>query len=227
MLVSWGMLNLTHRYSHEKPTPIKPDETYELSFLLNMVGYTLPAGHRWRLTLAPSYWPHAWPSPQKATLSVYTGPSSSLQLPLRLPIAGDEVLSPFAEPEAAPPLPVEVRRAGEFNVNHEEDVATGRLTRTVHQDAGAIYHTSAELLYDQQSWDIMQIIPDDPLSALTHCKQQLAMQRKGQFSILIACDSKMWSDETNFYTHSMIEVTLDGQTFFQRDWDFSVKRDLV
>src|SRR5690606_36291469 len=82
-LVTWGMLNLTHRDSHAQPTPLVPGERYTVTIPLNVIGYKLPAGHRWRVALSPTYWRHAWPSPRPVTLSLLSWTHSYLHLPVR------------------------------------------------------------------------------------------------------------------------------------------------
>ncbi|MCB0031905.1 MAG: hypothetical protein KDE28_28540, partial [Anaerolineales bacterium] len=225
--VSWGIFNLTHRDSHAAPAPLVPGETFTFDGLLNMVGYTLPAGHRWRLSLAPAYWPHAWPSPVPATLTLQTGATARLYLPGRSPGPLDETLAPFGPPEGAAPLAVWVERPAGLTVHNEVDIVTGQLTRTETADDGATYFPAADLLYDEYNQNIATIQPADPLSATTRCLRQLRLNRPDQFAITIDCDSRMWCDADNFYTRDQIIITLDGQPFFERRWDDQIARDLV
>ena len=80
--VTYGLLNLTHRESHEHPEPLEPGRRYRVTVQLNGVAQRFPAGHRLRLSLSTSYWPLAWPSPKPARLTVFTG-VSTLELPVR------------------------------------------------------------------------------------------------------------------------------------------------
>jgi putative CocE/NonD family hydrolase len=57
--VTYGLLNLTHRESHERPTPLEPGQSYRVSVKLNDVAYAFPAGHRIRLSISTSSWPRA------------------------------------------------------------------------------------------------------------------------------------------------------------------------
>ena len=82
-LVTYGLLNLTHRDNHEHPTAVQPGQRYEVQLSLNMAGHRFLTGHRLRLALAPNYWPHAWPSPETVQLQLYTGAASHLRLPKR------------------------------------------------------------------------------------------------------------------------------------------------
>ena len=108
--VSYGLLNLTHRESHEHPTPLQPGRRYRVRLQLNDVGQAFPAGHRIRLALSTAYWPTAWPAPEPVTLTLYAG-ASTLTLPVRPPDPADATLPPLPPVETAPPLPVTALRA--------------------------------------------------------------------------------------------------------------------
>ena len=71
--VSYGLLNLTHRESHEHPTALEPGRRYRVRLQLNDVAQAFPAGHRIRLALSTAYWPIAWPAPEPVTLTLYAG----------------------------------------------------------------------------------------------------------------------------------------------------------
>ena len=68
--MAMGFLNLAHRDGSEFPEPLKPGAFYDVSVQLSAVGYRLPAGHRIRISLSPSYWPVVWPSPEPVKLKV-------------------------------------------------------------------------------------------------------------------------------------------------------------
>ena len=78
------MLNLTHRDSDEHPEPLEPGRRHEVTVPLGAMAYAVPAGHRLRLAVSPTYWPFAWPSAEPVTLSLFTGEGSRLELPVRV-----------------------------------------------------------------------------------------------------------------------------------------------
>src|SRR5204862_523556 len=67
--VTYGLLNLTHRDSHEHPKPLEPGKRYLVMVTMNNVAHAFPAGHKVRLAVSTCYWPIAWPAPQPVTLS--------------------------------------------------------------------------------------------------------------------------------------------------------------
>src|SRR5581483_6022772 len=108
--VSYGVLNLAHRDSHEKPAPLTPGERYSIRIKLNDAGSVFPAGHKVRLAISTAYWPMIWPSPETPTVQIFGG---MLDLPQRSPEAADAELPPLLEPEtASPEKPTIIRREG-------------------------------------------------------------------------------------------------------------------
>ncbi len=102
--VTFGVLNLTHRDSHEHPKPLVPGERYRVRVQLNDIAHAFPPGHRLRIAVSSSYWPIIWPSPTPVTLTLVAG-ASTLTLPVRPPRNDDDDLPGFDEPETAPDVP--------------------------------------------------------------------------------------------------------------------------
>ena len=106
-LVSWGLLNLTHRDgSHVTKTARTGCRFITIKMQLNVAAHRLSPGHRWRVAVSPTYWPHAWPSPTAVRLTLHTGPESRLVLPVRPASKLDDTLAPFGAPEGCPPAGV-------------------------------------------------------------------------------------------------------------------------
>ncbi|HZB01479.1 MAG TPA: CocE/NonD family hydrolase [Actinomycetota bacterium] len=79
-LVTRGILNLTHRDSHERPEPLPVGEPVHATFELDATAYVFEPGHRIRLDLAPSDFPSSWPPPLAGTLA-FDRDASALVLP--------------------------------------------------------------------------------------------------------------------------------------------------
>lgn len=82
--VAFGILNLTHRRSHEAPAHLVPGKRYRVTIRLNEVAQRFRAGHRIRIAVSSSYWPLAWPPPEPVRLTLFTA-SCRLRLPERRP----------------------------------------------------------------------------------------------------------------------------------------------
>ena len=81
-LVTYGLLNLTHRDGHEHPVALTPGQFYDVKIKLSLIAHRFKAGHRIRLAVSESLWPLVWPSPEVVTLTLTHG-ASSLELPVR------------------------------------------------------------------------------------------------------------------------------------------------
>ena len=122
-LMSYGILNLTHRGGHGRVVPMVPGERTLVQFRMNVMGERIAAGHRIRLALSTSYWPMVWPSPEPVTLTVFGG--SVLEIPERSPSPDDDALADFEPPEMASPLAVTRSRPGRRDREIHENPSTG------------------------------------------------------------------------------------------------------
>ena len=94
--ITYGLLNLTHRESHEIPQPLKPGKSYRVTIQLNEIGHHFHRGHRIRLALSNAYWPLVWPSPESvASRRVGDEPRVRFDQPLKVHDRGIQ-LSIFA-----------------------------------------------------------------------------------------------------------------------------------
>ncbi len=91
--VTFGILNLTHRDSHENPEPLIPGKVYEVCLPLNDIAHSFQPGHRIRISLSNTLWPLLWPSPEPVTLTLESA-SSELTLPVRTDRSGDDETHP-------------------------------------------------------------------------------------------------------------------------------------
>jgi putative CocE/NonD family hydrolase len=224
-LVTRGLLNLTHRDSHERPTPLEPGRRYMVTVRLDATAYALPPGHRWRVAISPTYWPWAWPSPEPVTLSVFTGAASHLILPVRTPRPQDADLRAFEPAEGAAPAAVEVLRADTNEATVSRDVATGRVTLSVEMAEG--YRILADgLEYDAVSTDTYSIVEGEPLSATVRCDRTITVAR-GAWSTRVQTRSTMSADARQFHVTNAIDAYEGPVRVTAKTWAVSIPRDLV
>lgn len=225
-LVSFGLLNLTHRDSHEQPTPLEPGRRYRITVPLNTIGHRIAAGRRWRVALAPAYWPMAWPAPQPVTLTVYGGAQSYLDLPVRPPQPADERPTPFEPAEEAPPLatsqlvPAQVERTTTY------DRLSDRHSVRDHQDSGLVRIDDAGIVFGNASTYTWSISEGKPLSAYQTATHTLRLERE-QWKIRIVTDSALWADEAHFFLNDRLEAFEGEERIFHREWKRTIPRDLV
>jgi predicted acyl esterase len=222
-LVTWGLLNLTHRDSHEQPTPLVPGQRYTVTVRLNMTGYRLPAGHRWRLAISPTYLRHAWPSPRPVCLRLFTGAASQLHLPTRTPQASDTALPPFGPPEVASPLAVETLRSESRQQVIQRDVMTQAVEFKVVSDDGRVRYPTG-MAVDSASVETLSIHEDDPLSAV-HRVQRALEYKRDDWQVRLKTDSRLTADATHFYLFNQLDAYEGATIVFSRSWTSKIARD--
>jgi uncharacterized protein len=225
LLVTRGVLNLTHRDSHEYPEPLAPGESTRVLLELDGIAEAIPAGHRLRLALSPAYWPWLWPAPELATLAVHTA-ESSLVLPVRPPRADDERLRPFGEPEQAPGLEEETLEPVEGSRAVTRDFASGRTELVFDWAAGGRYRL-VKLGLQTGYWTktTYSIVPGDPLSAEVRCEAATELGRDGWLT-RAEIRSVMDADAERFRVRTELEAFENGERVRLREWTFETPRDL-
>ena len=224
-LVSWGLLNLTHRNGHERPEPLQPAQTYQVSVQLNVVAHRMTAGHRWRVAISPTYWPHAWPSPEAVRLTVCTGEESKLILPVRLPSELDESLASFEPAEGAPTLEYESLRPEDATRTFAYDVTKGQLQMVDRIDDGR-NRLSNGIIYDSFITNIFSIIEGQPTSASVQCRRQIEISR-GEWVTRVETSSVMTGDKDHFYLTNLLDAYEGQVRVFTKSWTRKIHRELV
>jgi len=220
-LISYGVLNLTHRQSHEFPQALVPGETVSARVVLDQCAYRVPAGHRLRIAVSTAYWPAIWPSPEPVQLDLS---AATLKLPLRPLATGDEAT--FGEPEGATPWATETVRATSSERHVDRDEKTGIVTLSITDDFGEVRDLDHGLVNGSIVRETWTIHPDDPLAASgkTHWTQTLS--RNG-WSVRTETLAEMRSDAQNFIVGARIEAYEGNKLVFERNFEEIVPRSLV
>jgi putative CocE/NonD family hydrolase len=226
--VSAGILNLTHRRSHEVPEPLEAGRVEVATVQLRPAGYRFQPRHRIRVSLASSAWPVVWPSPYPAALEIHRGPStpSRLILPV-VPPAGGRGDVPVPPYKATPPdVPVVGGEgfADEPRWRITEDVIDGSVTVTIH-DGGEDVLDDGRRLYAAETIDLTAW-EHDPARARLDADVIYRWSEHGA-DVDIRARSTQTSDVGAFHLTVDLDVTLDGERFFQRSWSESIPRRLV
>lgn len=223
--VGVGILNLTHRDSHEYPTPLEPGQDYDAVVEMDDIAHHFPAGHRIAVALSTVYYPMVWPSPELVTLTVHCG-ASALHLPIRPPRPEDDRLRPFDPPEEAAQTPVV----------HHASPATNRRRITRDLLKGKIVVDFPRWTYAMEMTDIEQtqistgtcrheITEGDPLSAATYTDNRVEIRRKDT-TILHHSTGSLTCDATHFIVQMQVRLSENGQEVFARDWHDRIPRDM-
>ncbi len=230
--VCFGVLNLTHRDSHEHPEALTPGEQYRVSVEMNAIAHRFSAGHSIRLALSTSYWPMLWPAPEAFSLELDTA-DSELCLPVRLPNENDARLPAFAEPESAGTsstctglAPPSFKRAVERDLI-SNDVVYHLL------DEGGDLGTAAVLRIEEIDLELghnverhFRIDEQDPLSASSEITELITMCR-GDWKIRVHARSQLQATQEHFLLRAWLSASEGGKEVFVREWEEVIERDLL
>lgn len=224
-LISWGLLNLTHRDGHDTAVPLSPGARYDVRVDLRPLGQHVPAGHRLRLAVSPAYWPHAWPSPELVTLTVHTDGGSRVVLPVRERHQKDDPLPEFGTPRESTPLEMEIPESSGRIRKRRCDVATGT---TVIEDR-EVYVSNLPVTgteYRHLALDRWSIVEGDPLSAEAHHEREERLSRAG-WNVRIRTETTLTSDAASFHLRARLEAFEEADLVFSRDWSTDIPREGV
>jgi uncharacterized protein len=225
-LVSWGLLNLTHRDSHEHPTPLIPGKRYSVNVRLNAIGHVLPAGHRWQVALSPNYWPHAWPSSEPVTLKVFSNEQTRLILPVRPPQERDDELPAFGAPETARVAEREILREESRTRKVHHDLIKGVWMLEDFSDEGARRLLANGVEYGSTNRNTYTISEGDPLSAEVCCEWTLDVGR-GDWQTRLESVSTMMADAERFFITNELTAFEGEEQVFTKKWKSEIPRDFV
>ena len=229
-LISRGFLNLSHRESDTKPSPLTPGEAVSATVPLHAAGYRLPAGHRLALEIASAYWPIVWPMPEPVTLTVHPG-RSVLRLPVRTATDMPKPRHLPPPPDAAPPR-VRTVREGALSRTVTRDAATGAVIERVLIDGGVFGPVGRRRLLDtgteigSVSERVYSIHPDDPLCAKAVMTQEAVIER-GDWRVRIETEAEQTSSATHFHLRARTRAYSGDRLLHEARHERSVPRDAM
>ncbi len=224
-LISVGLLNLTHRDSHERIEPLVPGQRYEVVVRLNVIGYAVSAGHRLRVAVSPNYWPWVWPSPEPVTLGVFAG-ASELRLPVRRAPAGEPEPARFDEPESLEQTQPERVRTGYRHETIRTDRETNLVEMRRERSMGIVRMSSRGIDLEASDVDVYSITEGDPLTARLRAERTMGLSGSG-WSTRVETVSTLSSDATAFHLTNQVEAYEGATRIFTKSWTRDIPRDGV
>jgi uncharacterized protein len=234
-MVSSGILNLTHRNSHETPELLEPGRAYDVEVPLVFTASRLKRGNRIRIALSEGFWPLVWPSPAPVTLNVTTG-LSALIVPVRPPRP--------CEPEFS--IPVLSKKDGEPNrANAFINGSTGqspdgigplRVVDSAPDAKGSIKREKTWRLAPNLVPDVgtqitagwmratMSVSERDPNSCVWSGGYTFSVER-GDWAAIVTGRFELKSSASTFHLEERIEAREQKRIVFDRRWSHDIERD--
>jgi putative CocE/NonD family hydrolase len=223
-LVTYGLVNLTHRDSHAEPSPLTPGALYDVRLPLYLTGRRLRVGSRLRLAISESLWPLAWPSPEPATLSIDLA-GAALSLPQR-PAAGDEAEMPIplapGSPSSGRGDPDVVRATAD-----DGEVTYREVWPLAH---GAIEATGARI--ERSGANVAASIrPGEPLSCRWRTWHTVRYARGADgddaWDCTLEAEAELTADAEAFHLRERLVAKRGEAVVFEREATNAIPRDLM
>ena len=220
--VSYGLLNLTHRASHEHPSALNVGEFYDVEIKMFMVAHRFKKGHHIRIALSESLWPLVWPSPEIATLTFELG-ASSVTLPVR----------PAPATEASFPIPLKPQTAQPFagltgrppqEAAHRS--AEGRVTLKRESPESSYVVADTGTTMTRGSSELNEILEGQPNSCVWKQENHGGFKR-GDWDCRSTAAYEITSTQKTFTVKESIKLMKDGEIFFEQEAVSTIERDLV
>lgn len=221
--VTYGILNLCHRDSHEFPEPLVPGKRYRIPVKLDYCAHRFSRGSRLRVAVSTTFWPMIVPSPEPVVLAVFTG-ASTLELPVRPARPEDKTLRDFGPP-VVPQVKAKVTSPpAQRTVTW--DVVSG--TQTLAQvNARGSFMVEAVNTEIQRSFVQTDIIRDnDPTSAVIDFQFMMGFAR-GSWQPKVETSTRFTLTRDTFNFDATLKATQAGEEVRTRNWKLTVPRQLV
>lgn len=223
--VTFGLLNLTHRNSHESPQELEPDQRYQVMIPMNFMAQSFPAGHRIRLSVSTSYWPVAWPSPEPVKLSLYPG-SSRLILPIRKRCELDQTLVPFDPPPALQGIKTTllVPAKREWTVIH--NLADNTVKVNVVNNDPKILLEPINLAIQKDVHEIFSYSSNNYDTVRGEVVSRRSFQRNG-WELSAVTRTVLTSTRKHFKITATLDAFEGDARIFSKSWDEDIPREFV
>jgi uncharacterized protein len=226
LLLTRGLLNLTHRNGHVEPELLEPGRTEVVTVGMSSIGHRLATGSRLRVAISPTYWPWAWPSPRPVTLSIHAAGPSALSLPVRDAGAASLPEAPFGPVELAAAPDILDLPGHPFGQRVHTDPSTGRTEiENFGEFGGGSLHPDG-LRVENGYRDLFTLEEHDPRTAAVRCERTIDMKRD-DWHARIETVSTMSGDHEDFLVTNTVDAFEHGVRVFARTWDVRIPRDHV
>jgi uncharacterized protein len=222
--LSYGVLNLCHRASHEQPTLLDPGAAVDVDIELKGIAQTVAAGQRLRVSVSSSHWPMIWPSPQPATITVHEH-ASSIELPTHASVRPSRP-DMFGPPEDAITGSVTVVRDGHETRHIRRDLGERRTDFVASRDDGV--YVIDDIGTEQSFTRVRQssIVDGEPLQATAGVECR-ASYRRGEWSVRVESDITMTCTESSFLVGARLAAYDHDELFAERRFEREIPRDYV
>lgn len=219
-LVSYGVLNLTHRYGHAAPEPLIPDAFYDVEVPLYLTGRRIRPRSVLALSISEHMWPLVWPSPEVVRLRLDLD-GCSLRLPVRL---ADDVEPHFPIP-ILPGAPGSGRGDPEIRRQFPADGVEAQFDEVWPPSRTEIAETGTTIERSGTRVEA-RLTTGDPNSGRWRAWQDVRYLR-GDWDCRIESEVELTSTATDFHVRERLTAWRGEGQVFEREHRNTIPRDLM
>lgn len=223
--VTYGLLNLTHRNSHEHPEYLEPGKKYRVKVALNHIAQQFPVGHRFRISISTSYWPLSWPPPKPVRMTIYEG-ESCVYMPLRKFRTEDDKLRPFDYPEGAEPIRTKLLDKPHHDWVVKRYLAQDLSILEVFNDDAIMKLDHIDLELEDRVYESYSYKTADFTSVRGEVKAKRGFKR-GDWDVHTTTRTVLQSDETHFLLHAELDAYENDLKVYSQTWKRKIPREMV
>jgi putative CocE/NonD family hydrolase len=223
--VSYGLLNLTHRNSHEFPEELEPFKKYKVRVKLNYAAHCFKKGHRLRIAVSSSYWPLAWPSPEPAEITIYTDNSVIFIPEIDTSEAKNTVFDPPPS-DLVPDKSIELKEPAYRSWNVNYNLASNQNSLNVINKEETFFIKDKELEFGSTAFEKYSYTNNSYDSLKAEMETRRSFKRK-EDEIYIITKTVMKSDKKNFMIKADLDAYKNETRIYTKTWDENIPRDFI
>ncbi|MFD2207065.1 CocE/NonD family hydrolase [Kiloniella antarctica] len=225
--VSFGVLNLAHRDGNASPEKMIPDQSEEITIVLDEAGYRFLPGHRIRVSISTAYWPLIMPSPYHVTARILFGKDAVLTLPVRNVSTSDnkdEIDMP--RPDNLDPLP-HYKQISPPSVDRwvRKGLSSNETQYNVIEDSGETEIPEHGLRHRYLSSGNWTINTQTPEGASGRSRWTCWMSRGDEWSIRLETEVRIILKADCFEISGDMKAFDDENQIFKRTFEKAIRRD--
>ncbi|MCX5661129.1 MAG: CocE/NonD family hydrolase [Planctomycetota bacterium] len=213
-LVTKGYLNLAYRDA-KNPAPLEPGKVHAVAIDLLACAYRFVRGHRIRMMIAGGDLLNIWPSPHAATHAIHRGPAHPSHVVLPVVKGVDPAAGAMDLQASIHPLP------------RREDLKPPAFSvaRNITQQTASVSYQESYGPHRPHSAE-MTVSGREPAKAEIRADARCHFEYPGK---TISVDARtVTSSDADVFRHSVrIEITVNGEKYFEKGWIEALPRGLM
>lgn len=211
--ITSGWLRVAQRDSGDRPEPLEHGRPHESHILLWATSYSVPRGHRLRLSIACSDFPRIWPSPTNPTIRLWFGANapSAIRFPVipapTAPVPGPSIKRPSESVNRTPWTLVATPR---WQIHR--DLVSDSVAVTLGADQLLQMPTGAKMHFDHAATATVHAARPDGAKVEAEAHVEVRMPAGEAINITT---SNRFTREGMLFT---AKITVDGRLLLQRRW---------